>query len=428
MPALIGQGVIVNDRSSSGGGTVNSVTGNIVDNTDPVNPVVTQQQADWKETNPVAIPYIDNKPYYTTTRANLLTDMAANALVLDAGYLITDADPTVANSGIIVRATGPGRVSREAVFLANYGGTIYSEFCLYDVTNDKVKERRDIYGNTVIDSTSTHGTLQAFPWGNNKVIGNTIKDTTLAGTGIGSGELQYNIMESGQLVMNDPTTIKNNVFTGPFIITVGNNCTMLGNTIHYINTLTLNNSNIMIGCGLRGAQINVTLDNLSNAYNCTITGSSTFTIPNGRTLTGQFHNLIDTDLSRYAIGTFNNATYIGNVNSNFEITIDLGGTSSFSDTTINAPGVVICSNAALGIVDDVVLGNITTPVIFRYQGIAVFTLDSGNPGQFTIDNNIKNNTLLGSGIITMDNTKGCYFIARWSQSQSAWIIESFYSL
>ena len=391
-------------------------------------PIPGAGEKDWLENDPSDSEYIKNRPYYTTTLAALMAQIAANSLRLDAGYLITDADPSVPNSGIIVRATGPGRVSREAVFLANYGGTIYSEFCLYDVTNDKVKERRDIYGNTVIDSTSTHGTLQAFPWGNNKVIGNTIKDTTLAGTGIGSGELQYNIMQSGQLVMNDPTSIKNNVFTGPGMIIVGNNCTMLGNTIHYINTLTLNNSNIMIGCGLRGAGINVTLDNLSNAYNCTITGSSTFTIPNGRTLTGQFHNLIDTDLSRYAIGTFNNATYIGNVNSNFEITIDLGGTSSFSDTTINAPGVVICSNAALGIVDDVVLGNITTPVIFRYQGIAVFTLDSGNPGQFTIDNNIKNNTLLGSGIITMDNTKGCYFIARWSQSQSAWIIESFYSL
>ena len=390
-------------------------------------PIPGAGEKDWLENDPSDSEYIKNRPYYTTTLAALMAQIAANSLRLDAGYLITDADPSVPNSGIIVRATGPGRVSREAVFLANYGGTIYSEFCLYDVTNDKVKERRDIYGNTVIDSTSTHGTLQAFPWGNNKVIGNTIKDTTLAGTGIGSGELQYNIMQSGQLVMNDPTSIKNNVFTGPGMIIVGNNCTMLGNTIHYINTLTLNNSNIMIGCGLRGAGINVTLDNLSNAYNCTITGSSTFTIPNGRTLTGQFHNLIDTDLSRYAIGTFNNATYIGNVNSNFEITIDLGGTSSFSDTTINAPGVVICSNAALGIAD-VVLGNITTPVIFRYQGIADFALDSGNPGQFMIDKNIKINTLLGSGIITMDNTKGCYFIARWSQSQSAWIIESFYSL
>ena len=391
-------------------------------------PIPGAGEKDWLENDPSDSEYIKNRPYYTTTLAALMAQIAANSLRLDAGYLITDADPSVPNSGIIVRATGPNRVSMPAVFLANYSGAIYSEYCLYDIATNKVKERRDIYGNTVIDSTSTHGTLQAFPWGNNKVIGNTIKDTTLAGTGIGSGELQYNIMESVQLVMNDPTTIKNNVFTGPGIITVGNNCTMLGNTIHYINTLTLNNSNIMIGCGLRGAGINVTLDNLSNAYNCTITGSSTFTIPNGRTLTGQFHNLIDTDLSRYAIGTFNNATYIGNVNSNFEITIDLGGTSSFSDTTINAPGVVICSNADHGIVDDVVLGNITTPVIFRYLGLADFTIDSGNPGQFKIDENIKINTLLGSGLIKMNNTKGCYFIARWSQSQSAWIIESFYSL
>jgi len=395
-------------------------------------PIPGAGEKDWLENDPSDSEYIKNRPYYTITTAALQAIIADpdpdNKLRLDAGYLITDADPSVPNSGIIVRATGPKRVSMPAVFLANYSGSIYSEYCLYDIATNKVKERRDIYGNTVIDSTSTHGTLQAFPWGNNKVIGNTIKDTTLAGTGIGSGELQYNIMESGQLVMNDPTSIKNNVFTGPFIINVGNNCTMLGNTIHYINTLTLNNSNIMIGCGLRGPQINVTLDKLSNAYNCTITGSSTFTIPDGRTLTGQFHNLIDTDLSRYAIGTFNNATYIGNVNSNFEITIDLGGTSSFSDTTINAPGVVICSNADNGIVDDVVLGNITTPVIFRYHGIGGFTINSGNPGQFTIDLNIEINTLLGSGIIKMNNTKGTYFIARWSQSQSSWVIESFYSL
>lgn len=391
-------------------------------------PIPGAGEKDWLENDPSDSEYIKNRPYYTTTLAALMAQIAANSLRLDAGYLITDADPSVPNSGIIVRATGPNRVSMPAVFLANYSGAIYSEYCLYDIATNKVKERRDIYGNTVIDSTSTHGTLETFPWGNNKVIGNTIKDTTLAGTGIGSGELQYNIMESVQLIMNGPTTIRNNVITGPCIISVGNNCTMLGNTIHFINTLTLNNSNIMIGCGLLGAGINVTLDNLSNAFNCTITGSSTFTIPNGRTLTGQFHNLIDTDLSRYAIGTFSNATYIGNVNSNFEITIDLGGTSSFSDTTINAPGVVICSNADLGIVDDVVLGNITTPVIFRYQGIANFTIDSGNPGQFTIDPNIKINTLLGSGVIKMDNAQGCYFIARWSQTQSAWIIESFYSL
>lgn len=407
MSGLIGNGILISDRTpapSPGGGS-----------------------KDWLMNNQADPEYIKNRPYYTTTLAALMAQIAANSLRLDAGYLITDADPTVANSGIIVRATGPDRVSRQAVFLANYSGTIHSEFCMYDLANNKVKMRIDIYGNTVIDSTATHGTLQWFPWGNPNVTGNTVTDTTGV-VSIGSCEFRNNIIEAGQLNIDSPTKINNNFITGPCIININNGCSLLGNTLNYINTLTLQNNNTMFGCRLQGAGVNITLANNAILANSEITGSSEFTVPSGRTLIGQFHNLKDTDLSRYAIGTFNNATYIGNVNSNFEITIDLGGTSSFSDTTINAPGVVICSNAYHATVDDVVLGNITTPVIFRYNGIADFTIDSGNPGQFKIDTNIKINTLLGSGIIKMDNTKGCYFIARWSQSQSAWIIESFYSL
>lgn len=426
MPALIGQGVIVNDRSSSGGGTVNSVTGNIVDNTDPVNPVVTQQQADWKETNPVAIPYIDNKPYYTTTRANLLTDMAANALVLDAGYLITNADPTVANSGIIVRATGPGRVSREAVFLANYGGTIYSEFCLYDVTNDKVKERRDIYGNTVIDSTATHGTLQWFPWGNSNVTGNWIKDTTGIVT-IGSAEFRNNIIESGQLNITNATSIKNNFITGPCIIHINAGCALLGNTINYINTLTLSGTNIMLGSKLQGASVNVTLAANANLYNSDVTGNSNFTIPAGRTLQGDFRNLNDTDLSRYDVTYFNNATYLGNVSSNFQATIDLAGYSTYTEATLNSPGVVIVDDAGSGKIKNIVLGDITTPVIFKTTARYDFFLDLGGAGQFLIDINLKT-SFFSSGIISVDTpSKGSYFIARWNTISSAWVIEAFYT-
>ncbi len=409
-----------------GGGTVNSVTGNIVDNTDPVNPVVTQQQADWKETNPVAIPYIDNKPYYTTTRANLLTDMAANALVLDAGYLITNADPTVANSGIIVRATGPGRVSREAVFLANYGGTIYSEFCLYDVTNDKVKERRDIYGNTVIDSTATHGTLQWFPWGNSNVTGNWIKDTTGVVT-IGSAEFRNNIIESGQLSITNATSIKNNFITGPCIISINAGCTLLGNTINLINTLTLSGTNIMLGSKLQGASVNVTLAANANLYNSDVTGNSNFTIPAGRTLQGDFRNLNDTDLSRYDVTYFNNATYLGNVSSNFQATIDLAGDSTYTEATLNSPGVVIVDDAGSDKINNIVLGDITTPVIFKTTARYDFFLDLGGAGQFLIDINLKT-SFFSSGIISVDTpSKGSYFIARWNTQLNAWVIEAFYT-
>lgn len=405
-----------------GGGTVNSVTGNIVDNTDPVNPVVTQQQADWKEINPVAIPFIDNKPYYTTTRANLLTDMAANTLVLDAGYLITDADPTVANSGIIVRATGPGRVSREAVFLANYGGTIYSEFCLYDVTNDKVKERRDIYGNTVIDSTATHGTLQWFPWGNSKVTGNWIKDTTGVVT-IGAAEFRNNIIESGQLNITNATSIKNNFITGPCIININAGCTLLGNTINLINTLTLSGTNIMLGSKLQGASVNVTLAANANLYNSNVTGNSNFTVPAGRTLQGDFRNLNDTDLSRYDVLYFNNATYLGNVSSNFAATIDLAGGSTYNEATLNSPGVVIVDNT-INEIDNIVLGNITTPVIFKTKSSILFNLNSGGAGQFLT--NLKNTDYYGPTFGFDSTLSGSYFIARWNTQLSAWVIETFY--
>lgn len=426
MPALIGQGVIVNDRSSSGGGTVNSVTGNIVDNTDPVNPVVTQQQADWKETNPVAIPYIDNKPYYTTTRANLLTDMAANALVLDAGYLITDAAPSLANSGIIVRATGPGLVSREAVFLANYSGTIYSEFCLYDITNNLVKERRDIYGNTVIDSTGTHGTLQWFPWGNSNVVGNWIKDTTGVVT-IGSAEMKNNIIESGQLNITNATSVKNNFITGPCIININAGCALLGNTINYINTLTLSGNNIMLGSRLQGASVNVTLAANANLYNSNVSGNSNFTVPAGRTLQGDFRNLNDTDLSRYDVSSFNNATYLGNVSSNFAATIDLAGGSTYIEATLNSPGVVIVDDAdAVNGIDNIVLGNITTPVIFKTTSNYDFNLNSGGAGQFLLDRRLSI-TIFGSAMTIHTAIDGSYFIARWNTQLNAWVIESFYT-
>jgi len=49
-------------NASSSGGGVDGVTGNIVDNTDPVNPVVTQVQADWDETDNLLPSFIANKP------------------------------------------------------------------------------------------------------------------------------------------------------------------------------------------------------------------------------------------------------------------------------------------------------------------------------------------------------------------------------
>ena len=66
-----------------GGGDVDGVTGNIVNNTDPANPVVTQQQADWNVTDNTSPAYIKNKPTvdgndyvaeYTITTNTTLTE------------------------------------------------------------------------------------------------------------------------------------------------------------------------------------------------------------------------------------------------------------------------------------------------------------------------------------------------------------------
>ena len=46
---------------SGGVAGVMSVTGNIVNNTNPANPVVTQQQADIGETNPASVPFIQGR-------------------------------------------------------------------------------------------------------------------------------------------------------------------------------------------------------------------------------------------------------------------------------------------------------------------------------------------------------------------------------
>jgi len=54
-----GLGTVTIDAASTG---VQSVTGNIVDITDPDNPVVDQVQADWNQANSAAVDFIKNKP------------------------------------------------------------------------------------------------------------------------------------------------------------------------------------------------------------------------------------------------------------------------------------------------------------------------------------------------------------------------------
>jgi len=54
--------VIGNDYSGGGGGGVDSVSGNIVDNADPANPVITQVQADWDQAAGTEKDFIKNKP------------------------------------------------------------------------------------------------------------------------------------------------------------------------------------------------------------------------------------------------------------------------------------------------------------------------------------------------------------------------------
>lgn len=57
---------LINQIAGGGGGGVATVTGNIVDNTDPANPIVTQLQADWNEADNTLPTYIVNKPTIPT--------------------------------------------------------------------------------------------------------------------------------------------------------------------------------------------------------------------------------------------------------------------------------------------------------------------------------------------------------------------------
>ncbi len=78
-----------------GGGDIESVTGNIVSNTDPANPVVTQENADW---NSVAgVSKILNKPTIPTLSGHQIIDENDNPMTQRAkmqvkGNLVTASD------------------------------------------------------------------------------------------------------------------------------------------------------------------------------------------------------------------------------------------------------------------------------------------------------------------------------------------------
>ncbi len=92
------------DPSGGSGGSVNSVTGNIVNNTDPVNPVVTQVQADWLMQSNVSPSYIARLYKVQSGSANgsgnfTLNPVEANWLTITSGVNdiinIVQSDPTV---------------------------------------------------------------------------------------------------------------------------------------------------------------------------------------------------------------------------------------------------------------------------------------------------------------------------------------------
>jgi|GEM_PF-5428959 len=71
--------------SSSGGGGIDSVTGNIVNNTDPANPVVTQAQPDWNAVS--GLGEILNKP--STNLSFSFGDASpVNVIIAQVGQLI----------------------------------------------------------------------------------------------------------------------------------------------------------------------------------------------------------------------------------------------------------------------------------------------------------------------------------------------------
>lgn len=78
--------------SSGGGGGVEGVTGNIVDNTDPLNPVVTQVQADWTQADNTQPNFIQNKPDILNVVGEIYSETlssASSSLYTTAGLSTT---------------------------------------------------------------------------------------------------------------------------------------------------------------------------------------------------------------------------------------------------------------------------------------------------------------------------------------------------
>lgn len=361
-------------------------------------------QADWLEDDPLQSSYVLNRPYYTTTRSNLLSLISSNSLRLDAGYFISDAAPGLANNGIIVRATGLNKVSQWAVLLANYSGTIESETCIYNVNANYVSYRADNRGNKVTDSNNTRGCIITFPWGDNRYYGNTIINSNITLSLLPNGIFANNYITDSQVLCNNANRFVGNLIQYAGLVSVGNNGWCDGNILNYTQQFLTGDNATTVGNTANGQGIRITNNNVMAG--CTFSGEAEFT--NIYSMTNcMMSGAIDIDLSRYNPTSFSHAQYRYNDFSNIEATIDLNNDKSYLDSTMNIAGVVKFMNNNL--LQDLNLG----------PGVSFLVIKTTEP--LFIINNIGNINLGNSNTTLTFTNPNDFAVFKWNGSE--WLLQ-----
>lgn len=126
------------------GGAVDSVTGNIVDNTDPENPIVTQVKSDWEQADITLPSHILNKPVILES----LSDLDANGIIVrqDGGTVVNRS--IVAGSERVIITNGDGVAGNPSIDIVEGGISVVANAGL-DITDDEIST---IY-NTLEDDT-----------------------------------------------------------------------------------------------------------------------------------------------------------------------------------------------------------------------------------------------------------------------------------
>lgn len=397
VPAFTGGG--------GGGGNVVSVTGNIVDNTDPDNPVVTQVPADMHETNPATPGYIANKIDWSDTYANIETVRAAAGLYPGMRYKITNRG----TAGLIVTADSTSTFSIGTVFVANYSGTIVNELCIYDFIADRIIKRVDRANNQVTDSTGTFGCVASFPFGNAAYRCNTVTDGPMSLSATAT-LVEYNTFESLQVTIGATATVQRNQCIGPSQLAIAAGTTCRNLKMNAPNIVQINTGGTINNVSVTGTSSNVFVSgSLLNA----IVEQSFFTVPSGVTMLGNYNGMVALDLSLYT--ALNPSHYELNIYSSLNTAINMTGTNTYTDTDIDSAGTItVTTDTAIDFINP---GNLRTPIRIQPATGTTITingqgLSGGGAGSFVLGNSWDS--------ITLDAANNEYVLFTYSAATHLW--------